>query len=304
MKRLIAAILLAATLPLAAAAAPLRIVATIFPAWDWARDIAPDADLVLLHRPGTDLHGYEPTAADLRTIAECDLFIHVGGESDAWVPAALALEGNPDRRTVSLVAALGDASKTERLEEGMEAEADDTPPSPDEHVWLSLRNAQILVSSIADALASADPANADAYHRRAAAYNTRLADLDARYAAGFAAAPRHTLLFADRFPFRYLADDYGLDCIAAFPGCSSESAASFKTIAILARKTDDLGLTTIFTLETPAGRLAETVRAATGSRNQRIVALDSMQTLPHDWQNRSYIDTMHSDLDLILSSLK
>lgn len=303
MKRLLAAILLAVVLPLAADAAPLCIVATTFPAWDWARNIAPDADLVLLHRPGADLHGYEPTAADLRTITQCDVFIHTGGESDAWVPAALALEGNPARRTVSLVAALGDAAKTERLEEGMvEAEADDAP-APDEHVWLSLRNAQTLVSAIADALSAADPANADAYHRNAAAYNARLADLDARYAAEFAAAPRHTLLFADRFPFRYLADDYGLDCIAAFPGCSSETAASFRTIAILARKVDDLGLTTIFTLEAPAGRLAETVRAATCTRDQRIVALDSMQTLPRDWQNRSYIDTMGRNVLAILESL-
>ena len=302
MKRLLAAILLAVVQPLAASAAPLCIVATTGPAWDWARNIAPDADLVLLPRPGADLHGYEPTAADLRTITQCDVFIHTGGESDAWVPAALALEGNPARRTVSLVAALGDAAKTERLEEGMEAEADDAP-APDEHVWLSLRNAQTLVSAIADALAAADPPNADAYHRNADAYNARLADLDARYAAEFAGAPRHTLLFADRFPFRYLADDYGLDCIAAFPGCSSETAASFRTIAILARKVDELGLTTIFTLEAPAGRLAETVRAATCTRDQRISMLDSMQTLPRDWQNRSYIDTMGRNVLAILESL-
>ena len=302
MKRLLAVILLAVVLPFAADAAPLCIVATIFPAWDWARNIAPDADLVLLHRLGADLHGYEPTAADLRTITQCDVFIHTGGESDAWVPAALALEGNPARRTVSLVAALGDAVKTERLEEGMEAEADDAP-APDEHVWLSLRNAQTLVSAIADALSAADPANADAYHRNADAYNARLAELDVRYAAEFAAAPRHTLLFADRFPFRYLADDYGLDCIAAFPGCSSETAASFRTIAHLARKVDELGLTTIFTLEAPAGRLAETVRAATCTRDQRISMLDSMQTLPRDWQNRSYIDTMGRNFLVILESL-
>ena len=288
--------------PASAAAAPLRIVATTFPAWDWAHNIAPDATLVLLHRPGADLHGYEPTAADLRTISECDIFIHTGGESDAWVPAALALEGNPARRTVSLVAALGDAAKTERLEEGMEAEAEEAP-APDEHVWLSLRNAQILVSAIADALSSSDPANAGAYRLNADAYNARLADLDARYAAGFAAASRHTLLFADRFPFRYLADDYGLECIAAFPGCSSESAASFRTIALLARKVDEFGLTTIFTLEAPAGRLAETVRSATRGRNGRIVALDSMQALPGGWQDRSYIGIMGENLAKILQSL-
>jgi zinc transport system substrate-binding protein len=300
--RRFAAFLLAAVLPLAAVAAPLRVVATTFPAWDWTRNIAPDTDLVLLQQSGADLHGYEPTAADLRTIGHCDVFIHTGGESDAWVPAALALEGNPSRRMVSLVAALGDAAKTERLEEGMEEEADDAP-APDEHVWLSLRNAQTLVSAIADALSAADPANADAYRRNADAYNTLLADLDTRYTAEFAAASRHTLLFADRFPFRYLADDYGLDCIAAFPGCSSESAASFRTIATLARRADELGLTTLFTLEAPAGRLAETVRSATRTRDQRIVALDSMQTLPRDWQDRSYLDIMRTNFEKIHSSL-
>ena len=127
--------------------------------------------------------------------------------------------------------------------------------------------------------------------------------LDAEYPDAFACAPRRTLLFADRFPFRYLADDYNLDCIAAFPGCSSESAASFRTIATLARKVDELGLTTIFTSEAPAGRLAETVRAATLARNQRIVPLDSMQTLPRDWQNRSYIDAMGRNCQAALESL-
>lgn len=292
-----------ALISLAATAAPLRIVATTFPAWDWARNVAPDADLSLLHRPGADLHGYEPTAADLKAIAECDLFIHTGGESDAWVPAALAVGGNPNRRVVSLVAALGDKAKTERLEEGMEAEEEEDPPAPDEHVWLSLRNAQVLVGAIADAIAAADPDAADACRARAERYAASLAALDAEYADAFARAPRRTLLFADRFPFRYLADDYGLDCIAAFPGCSSESAASFRTIATLARKIDELGLTTIFTLEAPAGRLAETVRDATLARNQRIAPLDSMQTLPRDWQNCSYIDAMGRNCLTILQSL-
>ena len=287
--------------PAMAFAAPLRIVATVFPAWDWARNIAPDADIVLLHRPGADLHGYEPTAADLRAIAECDLFIHVGGESESWVPAALALDANPARRTLSLVSALGSAAKPERLEDGMQGEADG---APDEHVWLSLRNARILVAAIAEAIAAADPANADTHRRNAAAYDARLADLDARYTAAFADAPRHTLLFADRFPFRYLADDYGLECIAAFPGCSSETAASFRTVAHLARRADELGLGAIFTLEAPSHRLAETVRAATVSRSQDIVALDSLQSLSFDWRNRFYLETMHSNLDRILSTLK
>jgi zinc transport system substrate-binding protein len=289
--------------PATAFTAPLRIVATTFPAWDWARNIAPDANLSLLQHLGSDLHGYEPTASDLRAIAECDLFIHVGGESDAWVPAALAIGGNPSRRILSLVAALGDKAKPERLEEGMEEEAEDTP-APDEHVWLSLRNAQILVGAIADALADADPGNADIYRRNADAYNASLADLDAQYAAAFAAAPRHTLLFADRFPFRYLADDYGLTCIAPFPGCSAESAASFRTVVYLARRIDELGLTAIFTLEAPSHRLAETVRSATASRSQTIVVLDSMQSLTRDWQNRSYFDAMSRNLERILSTLE
>lgn len=297
------AFLLAIALPLTAGAAPLRIVATTFPAWDWVRQIAPDADATLLHRPGADLHGYEPTAADLKAIAGCDLFIHTGGESDAWVPAALALDANPGRRVVSLIAALGDKAKTERLEEGMEAEEEEDSPAPDEHVWLSLRNAQILVRAIADAIAAADPDAADACRARAERYAASLAALDAEYTDAFARAPRRTLLFADRFPFRYLADDYNLECIAAFPGCSSESAASFRTIATLARKVDDLGLTTIFTLEAPASRLAETVRDATRDRDQRIVALDSMQTLPSGWQDRSCFDIMGGNLRKILQSL-
>ena len=186
--------------------------------------------------------------------------------------------------------------------EAEEEDGDGLPPS-DEHVWLSLRNAQILVAAIADALCAADPAGTDGYRSRAQAYCKTLSNGDEQFTAEFAAAPLHTLLFADRFPFRYFADDYGLECIAAFPGCSSESAASFRTIATLARKVDELGLTTIFTLEAPAGRLAETVRASTRARDQRIVALDSMQTLPNDWQNRAYIDVMRTNFAKIFQSL-
>ncbi len=205
---------------------------------------------------GVDLHSYQPTAEDLEKIASCDLFIYVGGESDEWVEDALKSKTNKNRVEINLMDALGDSVKEEEEVEGMQSEdehehegeeAESEEPEQDEHIWLSLRNAEVCTQAIADQLKKLDPSNKTEYEDNATAYKEELTGLDKEYQDTVEHAKRKTLLFADRFPFRYLADDYGLKYYAAFKGCSAETEASFKTITFLANAADpDHGLHAVY----------------------------------------------------------
>ncbi len=316
---MLAALVFAAPPP-PAAPPRARIVATTFPIYDWTRQILGDnaggAELVLLLRSGADLHSYIPTAADLRVVAACDLFIYNGGESDSWAPRVLAQDAKPGRRVLNLMQTLGAAAKEEKHAEGMEhghachdaachnEARHGGERELDEHVWLSLRHAATLVEAIANEICAIDPANAQTYRANASAYRQRLAALDAEYAAAVASARRKTILVADRFPFRYLADDYSLAFHAAFPGCSAESEASFKTIAFLARKLDELRLPVILTTESPNSKIAEAVRRATKTRDQRILALDSLQSTGADAAGTTrYLDAMKRNLEVLKAAL-
>ena len=302
---------------------PITIVATIFPEYDWVREILGErpelADVTLLLDSGVDLHSYQPTANDMITIADCDLFIYVGGESDGWVDDALAEAANPEMKVVNLLEVLGDGAKEEELAEGMEhdhehehdeeheehEDHDDHDGELDEHVWLSLRNAPLFVGVIAQSMAELDEENGAFYLANAEDYKGRIAALDAEYEAVIGEADFDTLLFADRFPFRYLTDDYGLSYYAAFSGCSAETEASFETIVFLAGKTDELGLPAILTIEGSDGRIAETVRGATREQNQQILTLNSMQsvTAKDAGSGSTYLSIMAENLEVIREAL-
>ena len=267
----------------------LKIVATIFPEYDWVVNVLgddkDDYKLTLLLDSGADLHSYQPTVADMATIAVCDLFIYVGGESDGWVDGAMRNATNKNMKTINLLEVLGDNAKEEEHVEGMEEhehehedEHDEEETEYDEHVWLSLKNAQLFITEIEKALSSLDAERAGKFKANAASYNAKLAALDEEYVAATNNATNKTLLFADRFPFRYLADDYGLSYYAAFSGCSAETEASFDTIIFLAGKVDELGLNYIFTTESSDGKIARTVKENTANKNQTILKLDSLQS--------------------------
>ena len=289
----------------------LNIVVTIFPIYDWTRQVSGDtsADMTLLLDSGVDLHSYQPTAQDILKISTADLFVYVGGESDEWVEDVLNSAMNPDLRSVNLLEALGEDIKAEEIVEGMEHEKEEHEEGheeeADEHVWLSLRCAQKLVRAIADALAEIAPDSAAVYQANAAAYTEKLAALDARYAEAVNNADVKTILFGDRFPFRYLADDYGLTYYAAFSGCSAESEASFQTIVFLAQKVDELGLPAVLTIEHPKTRIAETVVQSTAAKNQKILSMDSMQgTTAQDIQaGADYLSVMESNLAVLREAL-
>ena len=317
----------------------ISVVTTIFPIYDWVREVTgPDADnveLTMLQDSGVDLHSYQPSVQDIVKVSTCDVFLFVGGESDEWVEGALADAINKDMKVISLVKAMGEDVKTEEIVEGMEHEheheegkhaeddhehgheegehAEDDHEHEhehddeiDEHVWLSLRNAQKLVRIIANVLGEADPANAEKYQANADGYVEKLGELDSRYAAAVEAAAHKTVLFGDRFPFRYLVDDYGLAYYAAFSGCSAESEASFTTIVFLAQKMDELGLPAVLTIENLKSRIAETIVENTAAKNQKVLSMDSMQgTTSMDIQaGRTYLNVMENNLTVLEDALR
>ncbi len=310
----------------------IRVVCATFPAYDWTRQVVGDEDgryeITYLMGSGVELHSYQPTVEDIAAIASCDLFVYVGGESDGWAEDAIAAANNPDLHTVNMLAAVGDAAVEEELVEGMqavehdhdheheadhdhdhdhdhEADHDHAEVEYDEHVWLSLRNAQVIVTAIADELSAIDPDAAAAYAANSAAYCEKLAALDARYAAAVEAAPGTTAVFADRFPFRYLVDDYGISYYAAFVGCSAETEASFETVAFLAQKIDELGLHAVLVIEGSDQQIARTVVENTQGGDAEILVMDSLQsTSSHDVDGgKTYLDTMEDNLAVLTEAL-
>lgn len=295
----------------------LDIVTTIFPEYDWVKEIlgenAENADLTMLLDNGVDLHSYQPAADDIIKISTCDMFIYAGGESDEWVEDALKEASNKDMVVINLLEVLGDSAKEEEVIEGMqeevhedEEESDHEEAEYDEHVWLSLKNTQILCNAIADKLAEIDSGNKDVYAANASAYIQKLSVLDTEYQAAVNSAAKTTILFGDRFPFRYLVDDYGLTYYAAFVGCSAETEASFETITFLAGKADELGLSYILTIEGTNHKIAETIISNTQSKDQKVLSMDSMQsTTSNDVKNGvTYLSVMEKNLEVLKDALK
>ena len=290
----------------------LTIVTTIFPEYDWVMNILggnpAGANVSMLLDSGVDLHSFQPSAADILKISTCDLFIYVGGESDKWVDNALQEAVNPGMTVIDLMDVLGDAVREEEEVEGMQEEEHDHEEEEtgyDEHVWLSLRNAAVLVRAISEAVAGADPAHAEVYKQNADAYIGKLNALDAEYRDAVSAGSVGTLLFGDRFPFRYLTEDYGLSYYAAFSGCSAETEASFETVTFLAQKMDELSLPAVIAIEGTDHRIAQTIVQNTKTKDQKILTLDSMQgTTAKDAANGvTYLSVMEKNLEVLKEAL-
>ncbi|MGN0730190.1 metal ABC transporter substrate-binding protein [Treponema sp.] len=295
------------------------IVCTAFPQYDWCRQIigekAGQFDLVLLLDKGTDLHSFQPSFADIARISSCDMFVYGGGESDEWVSGVLAEAKNKELCPVSLMEILGENVKEEKFVEGMqhshECDEDEHDHEHhdeieyDEHIWLSLKNAQVLVRALAEKICALDPENVNFYMENSSRYIAELASLDSEYEAAVSSAKFHTLLFADRFPFRYLADDYGLDYYAAFVGCSAETEASFETVVFLARKIDSLNLGCVLTIEKSDKGIARTVIANTQSKNQKILEMDSIQSVMKKdiSSGKTYLESMRNNLSVLKTAL-
>ena len=322
----------------------VSIVATTYPQYDWLKNVLGDhldaVNLKLLIKNGTDLHSYKPSAQDIAAIASADMVVYVGGESDEWIEKALSATPKAGRVQVNLMEALGDRVKEEEVVEGMQAEEEHEhhhehgdpsassgtgehhehhhdkvgePAEPteeaenDEHVWLSLKNAEILVRNLAEALAKLDTAHASEYHMNAALYIAKISALDAQYRAATDSASLKTILFGDRFPFRYLVDDYGIKYFAAFVGCSAESEASFETVAFLAGKMDSLALPAIFTIDGSNGKIARAILdASKKSKDALVLTLNSMQSVTDDQMKSGvdYLSIMQDNLEVLKKAIK
>lgn len=298
-----------------AATGRLSVVCTIFPVYDWTKEVigenSGNVELTYLMNSGADLHNYQPTAEDMIKISDCDVFVYVGGESDKWVDDALAEARNKNMQVIDLMDVLSDSVREEELKEGMEGEEEEEDeeeeegPEYDEHVWLSLRNAETCVKAISSSLAEADKANAAMYEKNAETYINTLDALDKSYTDMIGKAKDKTMIFGDRFPFRYFVEDYGLDYYAAFIGCSAETEASFETIAFLAKKTDEVKADTVFTIEGSDCAIAEAVINSTASKDQRIVTLNSAQSVTAEEikNGANYVKIMEDNYSVLEEAL-
>lgn len=247
----------------------LSIVCTDFPCYDLARQAAGElAEVTMLLKPGVEAHSFEPTPADILQIGEADLFVYIGGESDAWADSILSgFDGGDAPATLRMMDAVEDLIEEEDADHG---------PEYDEHIWTSPVNAMRMENAVADALCRLDAANAQEYLDNASDYNTRIAAIDDEIRTLVSGAKRRTLVFADRFPFIYFVREYGLDYLAAFPSCTADTEPSAQIVMSLIERVAGEKLPAIYTIEMSTQAIARTVAEETGAE---ILTLQSMQTL-------------------------
>ena len=290
----------------------MKIVTTTFPQYDWVKNVlgerANEVEITLLCDNRTDMHSYQPTFEDVMKISEADVFLYVGGESDEWVTNIIRDANREEKFAFSLIEMLGDRVKEEERPEGMQENGEEEEEKQvDEHVWLSLKNAEILAEEIAEILIVLDEdTSPDFYQDNTEKYIKELEMLDSEYTDAVNSASVKTLLFADRFPFRYMTDDYGIEYYAAFDGCEADTEASFETIAFLSKKVDELSLKNIIKIDGSDGKIAETIKSNTQSKDQNIIELDSMQSVKDSdiEAGTSYISIKKKNLKVLKEALK
>ncbi len=302
-------------------AAKKSIVCVTYPEYDWVMNIlggkASGFNVTLLQKNGTDLHSYQPSVKDIASISSCDMLVYVGGESDEWVEKVLSNAKNKNMVVVNMMEVLGDKVKEEEFVEGMQGDEhehedehehhhDEDEVEYDEHVWLSLKNAVVIVNHLSEKIQSLDSANSSVYKSNAASYVKQISDLDREYEKAVATSSKKTVLFGDRFPFRYLVDDYGLSYFAAFVGCSAESEASFETITFLSKKVDELGLKSVLTIEKSDKKIARTIISNTKEKNQEVLEMDSLQSVTESdiKGGRNYLSAMKKNLEVLKTALR
>lgn len=290
----------------------VKIVCTVFPVYEWARNIVGEAEnveIVWLACNGTDIHSYQPTTKDIVDMLSCDLLLYVGGETETWVEQSLKHRKTEGQLLMNLAEAEGvvlrqvsaESIVGEAHEHIHEHDHAHTNGAIDEHIWLSLRNAAACSSAIADVLCQIDPEQEAMYRDNLQTYIGQLQALDEAYESTFAEANDPILLFADRFPFVYLAEDYGIRYVAAFEGCTTEAEVTPETVLHLAHHADEWKLDWIMITESSDGTLAEAIIRATEEKNQEVAVLDSIQSVDQ-WEmesGESYLGIMERNLSVL-----
>ena len=297
----------------------INVVSTIFAPYDFVREIAGEqAELTMLLPPGSESHSYEPTPRDIITIQNCDVFIYIGGDSDEWVNEVLESMDTSKMEIITLMDCVEVVE--EEIVEGMEDDDHDYSYSDeeldpahvddheevaelDEHVWTSPQNAKIIVQKISDTLCAVDATNAANYQKNTKAYLTQLNELDTKFKEVIHSAQRKTLIFGDRFPFRYFADAYGLEYFAAFPGCSTETEASAATVAFLIDKIKAENIPVIFHVELSNKKMANAISEATGAK---VLLLHACHNITKDEMTNgvTYIDLMNQNVKNLKEALQ
>lgn len=295
----------------ATGSAGIQVVCATAPLYDWARQITKgttSTEQKLIIGKGTDLHSFQPSAADIIAIKNADVLIYVGGESDGWIRDALKETLNKNQKVVCLMDVLKDSIVEEEVVEGMQGEDEhdhedhdhEEGPEYDEHVWMSLRLAAKSCKAIEEAIASVAKADASKFKANLDEYLSKLDALDKQYEEMVKGARLDTMVVADRYPFRYLAEDYKLKYSAAFVGCSAETEASFETVKFLADKIKALDSKTILTIENSDGKIAKTIIETSGKTDVKIEALDSMQSCGDELD---YLSVMTGNLEKLKAAL-
>jgi zinc transport system substrate-binding protein len=283
----------------------INVVTTLFPPYDFVREIAGDAvTLTMLLAPGAESHSFEPSPQDIIMIQNCDIFIYVGGESDAWVDRILDSLDTSGIEIISLLDCVDAVEEeiVEGMEEEEEEEGGEEGPEYDEHVWTSPANAKLIVQKISGALEAADKENAPLYQQNTLDYIAKLDELDAAFRDVVAGAKRKTMIFGDRFPFRYFADAYGLQYFAAFPGCSTETECSAATIAFLIGKVRDEGIPVIFHIELSNEKIADAICEETGAKKLLLHASHNISRNDFD-SGLTYLDLMSRNVNNLREAL-
>lgn len=286
---------------------PLKIVATVFPAYDFARTCGgEDVEVTLLLPPGTESHSYEPTPADILAVQECDLFLYLGGESDAWVDTILSA-AEPTGRTFKLMDCV-DLLEEETVE-GMESDHDHDHEEElgqvkeyDEHVWTSPRNAAQIVRDIAGTMGELDPEHAETFRARGEDYAGQIEVLDQQFRDFFDSLSSRTIVFGDRFPLRYFAEEYDLDYYAAFPGCSTQTEPSAATIAFLTDKVRDEHISTVWYIEFSNHLVADSIAEATGTKTAMFHTCHNVSQEEMD-SGATYLSLMEGNLETLRANM-
>jgi zinc transport system substrate-binding protein len=278
-----------------------QIVTTIFASYDFARQIVGDkADVSMLVPPGSETHSFEPTPQDIITLENCDLFIYAGGESDTWVTDMLASVKNDGMVIIKMI----DCVST--VEEDIAVLADPSTAEEegelDEHVWTSLKNAAIIAQTISDELCKIDANDSETYERNVATFCGELTTLDKQFKDIVAAGQRNLLVFGDRFPFRYFADEYGLECKAAFPGCSTATEASAQTVAALVDVVEENKVPLVLYRELSDHKIADSIARETNTTTGELHSCHNISR--NDFNaGATYISIMQRNADVLKVAL-
>ena len=278
----------------------LKIISTVFPPYDLARQIAGDnADISILLPPGSESHTYEPTAKEIIEIQNCDIFLYIGGENEQWAEKIISSNKSDSVKTVKLIDCVKTLEEAELHEEEHEEEHSH---ETDEHIWTSPKNEQLMLTAVYDAICEADPENKAVYTKNKDSYNEQLNELDKAYKEAVDNAKNKTIIMADKFPFRYLAEEYGLDFYAAFSSCSDESEPSAAAMTSLISKIKELKIPVVYYLEFSSTKVADTLCSETGASSLMLHSCHNVSKEDLD-KGVTYVELMKQNLENLKTAL-